>query len=182
MTKKLSYRDIQEMTRSSSYSIDLAWKDIKWWLDSQAKDGILDIDPDFQRGHVWTAEKQSNYIEYILRGGLFSKEIYFNCPNYTGGTDPVGPMQLVDGKQRMTAIFGWIDNKVSIFDGVFIGDMIGRARGHIATIKLHVNDLQTRAEVLQWYLDLNSGGVVHTEDELVKVRNMLEIELKEIEV
>jgi hypothetical protein len=39
-----------------------------------------------------------------------------------------------------------------------------------------VNDLKTREEVLQWYLDLNSGGVVHTEEELNRVREMLEKE------
>jgi hypothetical protein len=29
-----------------------------------------------------------------------------------------------------------------------------------------VNDLPTRAAVLQWYLDLNTGGVVHTSHEI----------------
>jgi hypothetical protein len=37
----------------------------------------------------------------------------------------------------------------------------------------YVNDLSTRAEVLQWYLDLNSGGVVHTSEELDKVKLLL---------
>ncbi len=41
-----------------------------------------------------------------------------------------------------------------------------------------VNDLQTRAEVLQWYLDLNEGGVVHTSEELNRVRAMLAKEQK----
>lgn len=39
-----------------------------------------------------------------------------------------------------------------------------------------MNDLDTQAEVLQWYLDINSGGVVHTEAELDKVRWLLEVE------
>lgn len=30
-----------------------------------------------------------------------------------------------------------------------------------------------RAQVLRWYLALNDGGVVHTEDELFKVRRLL---------
>ena len=36
-----------------------------------------------------------------------------------------------------------------------------------------INDLATRKEVLQWYLDLNEGGVMHTEEEINKVRIML---------
>ena len=36
-----------------------------------------------------------------------------------------------------------------------------------------VNNLQTRREVLQWYLDLNTGGTVHTSEEIKKVKNLL---------
>jgi hypothetical protein len=41
-----------------------------------------------------------------------------------------------------------------------------------------VNSLATRREVLQWYLDINAGGVVHTEAELQHVRNLLKREGK----
>jgi hypothetical protein len=36
-----------------------------------------------------------------------------------------------------------------------------------------VNELKTRREVLQWYLDLNAGGVVHTTKEIERVRELL---------
>jgi hypothetical protein len=39
-----------------------------------------------------------------------------------------------------------------------------------------MTDSKTRAEVLQWYLDLNTGGVVHTDEEIAKVERMLEAE------
>jgi hypothetical protein len=43
-------------------------------------------------------------------------------------------------------------------------------------IKLNINDLKTKKEVLQWYLDFNTGGTVHTEEEIVKVKKLLEQE------
>jgi len=43
-------------------------------------------------------------------------------------------------------------------------------------MKINVNDLQTRAEVLQWYIDFNSGGVVHTAEEIARVKALLEKE------
>jgi hypothetical protein len=43
-----------------------------------------------------------------------------------------------------------------------------------------VNDLKTKAEVLQWYLDINSGGVVHTETELEKVKRLLTKEKRKL--
>jgi len=41
-----------------------------------------------------------------------------------------------------------------------------------------MNTLRTKAEVLEWYLQLNSGGVVHTEAELKRVRKLLVRERK----
>ena len=40
-------------------------------------------------------------------------------------------------------------------------------------LTVQINDLPTRAEVLQWYLQINSGGIVHTDEELNKVRKLL---------
>ncbi len=36
-----------------------------------------------------------------------------------------------------------------------------------------VNDLLTREEVLQWYIDLNTGGTDHTDEEINRVKEML---------
>ena len=43
-----------------------------------------------------------------------------------------------------------------------------------ATIYLNVNNLKTEKEVLQWYVDMNSGGTPHTEREIQKVTGMIE--------
>ena len=37
----------------------------------------------------------------------------------------------------------------------------------------NINNLQTYKEVLQWYVDLNEGGTIHTTDELNRVKNLL---------
>jgi hypothetical protein len=39
---------------------------------------------------------------------------------------------------------------------------------------LNINDLKTKKEVLIWYLEMNSDGTPHTEQELNKVKNMIE--------
>jgi len=42
----------------------------------------------------------------------------------------------------------------------------------------HISLLQTHAEVLQWYIDINSGCVIHTTEEIQKVKDMLAEELR----
>lgn len=39
-----------------------------------------------------------------------------------------------------------------------------------------VNDLQTKAEILQWYIEMNSGGTPHTSKEIERVKKLLDQE------
>jgi hypothetical protein len=134
----------------------------------------LNLEPDFQRIHVWTPKQQSRYIEFILSGGNSSKDFYFNCPGWQGSYD--GPFELVVGKQRLTACLDFMAGKVPVFRGLYISDFVDKPFDvHLC---FHVNNLKTRREVLQWYLDINSGGTIHTEDELNKVRVLLTKEIQ----
>jgi hypothetical protein len=45
-----------------------------------------------------------------------------------------------------------------------------------ARFSWNIAGLKTRKEVLEWYLNFNSGGSVHTEQELQKVRDLLAVE------
>lgn len=171
----MKFSDIPQFTRSSPYRVDVAWSYLEKWLVDNEKDcSKFDLDPDFQRHHVWDDEKRIAYVEFILRGGKSSRDLYFNCANYTG-SGIEGAMELVDGKQRLEAVRKYLRSEIPAF-GVLYKDMEGTLRITGPSFKIHVNDLQTRAEVLQWYLDLNTGGVVHSKDEINRVKALLEKE------
>lgn len=183
MTKKYKYNDIPSYTSHGSYAINIEWASIERTVEGYIKDYNLNLDPDFQRGHVWNKEKQEKYVEYCLRGGTSSRTLYFNCVNWNAG-DP-GEYVIVDGKQRLEAVRSFIRNDLEIFcDGSFLKnkkplkfeDFSDRPRMIKANFIWHINDLKTRKEVLQWYLDLNEGGVVHTSEELNKVKKLLKLE------
>jgi hypothetical protein len=44
------------------------------------------------------------------------------------------------------------------------------------SFRIMVNTLPTRVDVLRWYLDINSGGVAHTPEEIARLRALLEAE------
>jgi len=165
-----SLRDIPKFTQHGSYSVTVSWGYLEHQLENFNEGGLLDLDPDFQRGHVWTLDKQVAYVEFILRGGASSRDILFNSSSWNNGMDT--PIQLVDGKQRLEAVRKFMRNELVVFGETRRDDLgsFGASGPHFNFI---VNDLKTRAEVLTWYLELNSGGVVHTEEELDRVRDML---------
>jgi hypothetical protein len=87
-----------------------------------------------------------------------------------------GNMVLVDGLQRITAVLMFLHNEIPAF-GVYRKEWEGRLSMTGPDFIFVVNDLPTREKVLKWYLNMNSGGTVHTEAELDKVRELLREEL-----
>lgn len=170
----MRYSDIPQLTRSANYVVNIPWDHLEGALAKYNENGDLELDPEFQRAHVWTEDKQIRYVEFIMRGGKSSRDIYFNHRGWF--KDWKGPMYLVDGKQRLEAVRKFMRNELPVFDGHFKKDFEDKVPTMRYDFIFHVNDLQTYEEVLTWYLDLNSGGVVHKESELNKVRLLLEQE------
>lgn len=84
-------------------------------------------------------------------------------------------MVLVDGKQRLEAVRRFLENEIPAF-GVFYNDYEDKWRLGNFDFIIVVNNLKTRREVLQWYVDLNAGGTPHTDDEINKVHALMEKE------
>ena len=172
--KYTKFKEIPQFTKDGGYVVDYPLDMLEDWLSRMdARSGTpLELDPDFQRGHVWNEAQQIAYVEFLLRGGKSSRDIYFNCSSW--GMNYNTPIVLVDGKQRLEACRRFMNNQIPAFGTLYkdYEDSIGMTIG----LKFHVNDLKTRKEVLQWYIDLNAGGVVHTTEEITKVRKLLEQE------
>lgn len=165
------------------YCVHTPWSGIERtleeWNDRKGLPGSLglNLDPDFQRGHVWTEDKQIAYVEYCLREGVYSRTLLFNHPNWDGSY--AGEMVLVDGKQRLEAVRKFMRNELAVFGGNRLNDFDDPKRllrGNGAYFMFGVNRLKTRREVLEWYLQINTGGVVHTAEEIAKVEAMLAAE------
>ena len=174
----MRFQDIPPFTRSSSYRVNVGWLHLESTIASYAADsaqsGIpFEMDPDFQRAHVWDREKQSRYVEFVLRGGKSSRDILWNCPGWQRTLGLKGRFVLVDGKQRLEAVRAFLRGDVPAFGRLF-GEFTDKLNPFGPDFMFHVNDLDTDAEVLQWYLDVNSGGVAHTAEEIAMVRGLLE--------
>lgn len=66
------------------------------------KRGQLIIDPDFQRNLVWTDKQKSQFIESII--------LNFPLPPFYLNEDKKGKLTIIDGLQRTTAIFQFLNN------------------------------------------------------------------------
>jgi len=172
---KLNFQTIPQLTRMANYRTTVDWRYLEEHIDhwKERGDGTiaeLDLEPDFQRLHVWTPEQQTKYVEHILSGGMSGRDLHFNCNGWMNTWK--GPFVIVDGKQRLEAARAFIRGEVPIFGGHYFKDIEGRLP-HQANFLMCVNDLKTRAEVIKWYLEMNTGGTPHTQDEIAKAQALL---------
>lgn len=156
-----------------NYRINMFLEDIKGRIERDVREYGLNLNPDFQRAHVWNMEQRILYVEFLLKGGK-SNPIYFNHEGWMKSFQ--GEYVIVDGKQRLTSILMFLENEFPVFkdkDSEGIGfyarefDMIPN------DIEFIINDLPNRKLVLQWYLQMNKGNVAHTKEELEKVESMI---------
>lgn len=171
----LRFIDIPQFTRCGNYNVNMSMEFLIKQVDDWIREDGLQMNPDFQRGHVWTEEQQIKFIEFILRGGNSGKDLYFNCPswlrvNYTG---EYNDFVCVDGLQRITAIRRFLNNEIEVFGQHYV-DFGDRTDMVHHSMIVHVNDLKTKREVLQWYIEMNDGGTPHTQAEIERVRKMME--------
>lgn len=84
---------------------------------------MLDLTPPFQRELVWSAKQKSELIESIIMG--------IPLPAFYVKENTEGVYVVVDGKQRLSTLFDFIDNKFRL-------EKLSIMRDHV---KLYFNDL-----------------------------------------
>lgn len=152
----------------------------------------VDINPDYQRGHVWTEEQRRRYVGFIIQGGQNRPLIINTGPDDNGigwpgsgkDSDYTFRTELVDGKQRYTSLVMWYNGEIDarLYDGSTVN--ISELQEHGPSMSVLKNSIRVRLgivnldrkSVLEYYLRLNGGGTVHSDEELKRVREMLESE------
>ncbi len=162
----MKFQDIKRMT-IAKYKIDSPWI---YFKKHYIIEHNLNLDPDYQRDYVWTDKQKISYIEWILKGGITGKDIYLNHPGWMKSFK--GDFEVVDGKQRITAVLDFLDNKFPVF-GKLYKEFEDKLPIFEASFNIHINNLENRKDIIQWYLDMNTCGVSHTDEEINKVKNIL---------
>lgn len=153
----------------------------------------LVMDQGYQRGSVWSVERRRNLIKSVLMG-LPIGGIILNDRGYTpGGRDTA----IIDGKQRIEALWAFVDDEFAVpawwvgdqfiepgatFEPVTVdGETVDGIRYSGLNVKFHrqfenraipgleAQDL-TYQEEAETFLLINTGGVEQDEETLERAR------------
>ncbi len=161
----MNWSDVK-MFPSTCYEIDVPWTSLERQIQDEEAQG-LDLNPAFQRIHRWTNEQRIRYLEYVLRGGEVGRNIIIACTDWR--KQPTPNYALVDGKQRLETVRRFLRDELPVF-----GHRYSQIEGHFRFLhtrfRWRVVECRTQADILQLYLDINTGGTPHTPEEIEKVR------------
>lgn len=138
----------------------------------------LIMDPDYQRGYVWTETQQARFAGHMLEGG-FIGPVIMNRDRTCRRSD-----EIVDGKQRLSTMYRWLKGELAaaLSDGaeLWASDLAPRALDYATSVTgphftIHYVNLE-RLEVLELYRRLNRGGTVHGPAELARLDALIAVE------
>jgi len=172
-------REYQVWPRSSpcDYGVDSLAKMVNG--ESLEDDG-WDLNPDYQRQAVWTDGQASRFIGHLISEGpvpaIFVQR-YETDKNAPEGSEYWKlPVEVIDGQQRIRAVLRWVrgEIKAEMEDGQLVSyeDLNEIERRGLPNMRIHYVDL-SREEILKFYIRLNRGGTIHTDEEIERVRELL---------
>lgn len=159
---------------------------LKKFLDEEEKTAIenggkFELNPDFQRGHIWSVGQQIHFIENLLKG-IAELKIIFNCPTWNAisnvDTTDINQFDFVclDGLQRITAVLDFIDMKFKIFNNTYSHEDLKGTYFDLKKYKFNIEmyNFDNKRDMIKFYIDYNTGGTPHSESEILRVKKMLE--------
>lgn len=169
------------------YSLSITAREAYGLLGYETE-GLLTLDPPYQRGDVWTTEQRVGLIRSLLMGipvpALIINERYRLFDRVT--EDYTGPIYaVIDGKQRLTTLRLWFAGELAVPACWFTEEVAGHAATTDALVTIHdltpsgriftkrkfllpvaEAKLQTLAEEAQVYGLVNGAGTPQTAQDL----------------
>jgi hypothetical protein len=131
----------------------------------------LDMEPDYQRGNVWTLDDKVKLIDSIFNNVDIGKFVFIKlpfregCPSY----------ECLDGKQRVTALVEFNEGRFA-YKGMTIHQMCGHDQDHFGDYPISMAHLSpmTDKQKYEYFLKLNMGGKAQDPRHLAYVKGLLE--------
>jgi len=130
------------------------------------KDFFSKAIPEFQRSNdKWTKDMKVKFVENLLKG--LKTEIKL----FKLGKDE--DAQIIDGLQRMTALFDFLSNKIKVFDNFYYKDLENDFSQFRPQIIVTIYDFNSLEEAVNFYIEMNEN-ITHSKKDIQKAKDYLE--------
>lgn len=128
------------------------------------------INPEYQRDHVWEEADKIALIDAIFNGIDIGKFVFI----HNGYTEDY-MYDVLDGKQRFTAICDFFENRFP-YKGKFFNELSVRDQNLFRNFSISCAEVRniSRKQAMEYFVRLNSNGRIMDSAHLDKVRAMIE--------
>lgn len=140
----------------------------------------IDLNPEYQRELVWTDKQKQDYILAILKQRAKITPVIIEKLT----EQETVLYEILDGKQRLTALFDYIDNKYPLQTGEYFKDLSAKDMNVITQTRVSYTRITSYKECdvpldfkLAYFLEINAMGTKITDEHIEKIEN----KLKELE-
>ena len=138
-------------------------------------EGRMNMSPSYQRGLVWTEKQKQEYLTALFKSRaeitpVFVQERFDREEHY----------EVLDGKQRLNAIFEFIEDKIEL-EGIKFSELSAEdTRKFLNYDVRYTRILSYEGKIpedfkLEYFLELNEKGTKMSEKQIEKVKSMLKI-------
>lgn len=84
-------------------------------------------------------------------------------------------MLCIDGLQRLSSMLSFINGEFNVFNGqISYQDCVEhQVLDLISSFKFEIYEIKNYDDLLRFYIDMNSGGTVHSKNEIERVMKMI---------
>ena len=136
----------------------------------------IDLNPEYQREFVWTDKQKQDYILAILKQRAKITPVIIEKLTEQGTV----LYEILDGKQRLTALFDYIDNKYPLQTGEYFKDLSAKDMNVITQTRVRYTRITSYNECdvpldfkLAYFLEINALGTKITDEHIEKIENKL---------
>ena len=137
------------------------------------EEGNINLSPEYQRDFVWTLEQKQEYIMALLKSRAEIRPVFIQ--EFDGENEK---FEVVDGKQRLSSIFGFINDEFSLEDGTLFSQLSEEDVKKILRFNVEYTRFISFSDKipydfkLELFLEINAKGTQMSEEQIKKVQEM----------
>lgn len=140
---------------------------------SEGIKGIFKAVPAFQRDNdKWTQKMKHDFIKNIIKGFRTTLMMYEINPT-PSRIDPLIDCKILDGLQRVTAIYEFITGEFTVFGKTYqeLVDM-DIITGTSIPVTVKIYSFPSESEVIKFYISMNEN-ISHSKEDIKKAEDVL---------
>ena len=154
-------------------------RDMRSLMHMMCKEYGIDLNPDYQRGLVWSEAQKWSLIDSIFKNIDIGKFTMIKRPWGDDGNKPLTPKlyEMLDGEQRITALWEFYTGQFK-FRGKYFYELHPFDRGHFKNYRISYAECNplTDEQKYRYFLKLNTTGVPIADEHMERVRGLWALE------